>query len=174
VIWDVLGYEFSFSVKVNLVQSEKSAPRSRFFEGGIISERFRYSKIVQTFLCIGLSDRELETNCENIFRKQTGNVFVFTICFDVFLSVLCWKWQQICRSLMNQFEKSLFQIGSNLKKTFFKLVRIWKKPFSNWFVEMEFVSQICRRNGLPTNRPYLSAPKNLGNSFRNATPISWY
>ena len=42
--------------------------------------------------------------------------------FDVGLSVLCWKWQQICRSPTNQFEKSLFQIGSNLKKAFFKLV----------------------------------------------------
>jgi hypothetical protein len=25
----------------------------------------------------------LGTNCENIFGKQIGNVFVFTICFDV-------------------------------------------------------------------------------------------
>jgi len=73
--------------------------------------------------------------------------------------VLCWKWRQICRSPTNQFEKNLFQIGSNLKKAYFKLVRIWKKPFSNWFVEMEFVSQIFRHNGLRTNRPYLSAEK---------------
>ena len=29
------------------------------------------------------------TNCENIFGKQIGNVFVFTICFDVGLAVLC-------------------------------------------------------------------------------------
>ena len=31
----------------------------------------------------------LGTNCENIFGKQIGNVFVFTICFDVGLAVLC-------------------------------------------------------------------------------------
>jgi len=31
----------------------------------------------------------LGTNCENIFGKQIGNVFVFTICFDVCLAVLC-------------------------------------------------------------------------------------
>ena len=31
----------------------------------------------------------LGTNCGNIFGKQVGNVFVFTICFDVGLAVLC-------------------------------------------------------------------------------------
>ncbi len=31
----------------------------------------------------------LRTNCGNIFGKQIGNVFVFTICFDVGLAVLC-------------------------------------------------------------------------------------
>ena len=31
----------------------------------------------------------LRSNCGNIFGKQVGNVFVFTICFDVGLAVLC-------------------------------------------------------------------------------------
>jgi hypothetical protein len=31
----------------------------------------------------------MRTNCEKKFRKQIGNVFVFTICFDVGLAVLC-------------------------------------------------------------------------------------
>jgi hypothetical protein len=31
----------------------------------------------------------LRFSCGNIFGKQIGNVFVFTICFDVGLAVLC-------------------------------------------------------------------------------------
>ena len=94
------------------------------------------------------------------FLENKSEMCLFSpfVLMSVFV-VLCWKWRQICRSPTNQFEKNLFQIGSNLKKAYFKLVRIWKKPFSNWFVEMEFVSQIFRHNGLRTNRPYLSAEK---------------
>jgi len=37
----------------------------------------------------GFMKLRLGTNCGNIFGKQIGNVFVFTICFDVGLAVLC-------------------------------------------------------------------------------------
>ena len=38
---------------------------------------------------------------------------------------------------------------------------------------MEFVSQIFPRDGLRTNRPYLSAPKNLGNIFCEHPVNDW-
>jgi hypothetical protein len=56
-------------------------------------ELFRNSsdivKLYKRFCALDFPTVRLGTNCENIFRKQTGNVFVFTICFDVGLSVLC-------------------------------------------------------------------------------------
>ena len=44
--------------------------------------------------------------CGNIFGKQIGNVFVFTICFDV--------------GLVENDNKSAYHLRTNLKKTFFE------------------------------------------------------
>ena len=50
-----------------IVHAEKSAPRSRFFEGGIILERFRCSKNVQTF-CVHL---DVNRNCKRLNATRT-------------------------------------------------------------------------------------------------------
>ena len=51
----------------------------------------------------------LSVYCGNIFGKQIGNVFVFTICFDVGLSVLCCK---MTTNLQITYEP-IFRFGAN-------------------------------------------------------------